>query len=161
MSCSSSPDVGVRRQVGEAHLEQPRLGLAEQLRERVVHPGEPAVEVGEDDAERRRRERVAEAALGLARGGVGASALAHVAGVHDHGFHAELGRQLAAGCLEPDPRSVVAPLPVLERARVEPVVELGAETLDERVDVVGVDVVDTRCPDQLVGAEAEEAFAVR
>ena len=38
---------------------------------------------------------------------------------------------------------------------------LRAEPFDERVDVVGMDVVERRRPDQLVGAEAEQPFAVR
>jgi len=52
-------------------------------------------------------------------------------------------------------------LPILDLPSVAAAFELRAQSLDERVDVVRMNVCEARRPDQLLGAEAQQSFAVR
>lgn len=99
--------------------------------------------------------------LRFSSGSVRASTFADVTGVDDRGFEAELARKFASRCFEPKPGPVSTALAILDRSHVDPGVELCAHAFRESVDVVGMNVFVAGGADELLGAEAEEAFAVR
>ena len=123
-------------------------GIPEQLGHRRVHRGRVLLQVEHREAERGALEALAEAFLGVAPAAFRLASIGDVADVRDETAHCGNVTQVGDGLLDPAPRAVGGAEPPFDARglmALDGTPQLGAPVLE----VVGVDEVETRSPDDV------------